>query len=60
MTERRTGITGTWIAVGLAMGAGFGLLIDSLTMGIAIGLVFGIAFAQTRGASSPGDASGKE
>jgi hypothetical protein len=60
MAERKTVTTGTWMAGGLAMGAGIGLLFDNLTMGMAIGLVLGIAFAQTRGAASPGEESGKE
>jgi hypothetical protein len=60
MTEGRTTSASTWMAVGLTMGAGIGLLFDNLTMGMAIGLVLGIAFAQTRGAASPGEESGKE
>jgi hypothetical protein len=60
MTEGRITSTSTWMAVGLTMGAGIGLLFDNLTMGMAIGLVLGIAFAQTRGAASPGEESGKE
>jgi hypothetical protein len=59
MAERKTA-AGTWMAVGPAMGAGIGLLFDNLPMGIAIGLVFGIAFAHTRGADSPGKDSGEE
>jgi hypothetical protein len=60
MAERKTVTTGTWMAVGLAMGAGIGLLFDNLTMGMAIGLLFGISFAQTRGAASSGEESGNE
>jgi uncharacterized membrane protein len=60
MAERKTVTTGTWMAVGLAMGAGIGLLFDNLTMGMAIGLMLGIVFGQTRGTDSPEQTSGKE
>jgi hypothetical protein len=35
--------TGSWMAIGLALGAGIGLLLDSLPIGVAIGLVVGLA-----------------
>ena len=36
--------SGSAIGVGLALGAGVGLLMDNLPMGIAIGLALGVAF----------------
>ena len=35
--------TGTWIAIGIALGVGFGVAVDNLSSGIAVGLTFGIA-----------------
>jgi hypothetical protein len=34
---------GYWLPLGLALGAGFGLVLDNLAVGVAIGLAVGLA-----------------
>lgn len=43
MSEKKRPNPGSAIAVGVGLGAAFGLLMDNLAMGVAIGLALGVA-----------------
>jgi hypothetical protein len=65
MAKPNTATPGTSMAVGIAMGAGVGVLFENMAVGVAIGLVLGIAFGSAttgrdRSAAAPEEGSRKD
>jgi hypothetical protein len=43
-SKNKNDLVGVWMTTGLALGAGFGLLIGNLPIGIVLGMVFGMVY----------------
>jgi hypothetical protein len=54
--DERSQIIGRWVATGIAIGAGLGVVFSNIALGVGIGLCLGVAIGASQAQKTDGEA----